>query len=110
MAFKLDYMDLFGIAVERMAWAADNSDDPLLRSVAAIRRSATFLNADAWDGGMELLGRAVRDLDEGPDADQAALSVLGTIHLRSAVIARLLDIHRRTPEQLRGMAGRMGLS
>jgi hypothetical protein len=25
-------------------------------------------------------------------------------------VARLLDIHRRTPEQLRGMAGRMGLS
>jgi transcriptional regulator with XRE-family HTH domain len=87
MAFKLGYMDLFGIAVERMAWAADNSDDPLLRSVAAIRRSATFLNAGAWDGGMRLLGRAARDLDEAPDADQATLSVLGTIHLRSAVIA-----------------------
>jgi hypothetical protein len=40
MAYKLGYMDLFALAVERMAWAASHSDDPLLRPVAAMRRTA----------------------------------------------------------------------
>ena len=87
MAFKLGYMDLFAVAVERMAWAADNSDDPLLRLVAAIRRSSVFLAAGAWEGGTRLLQRAEREVSDGPAADRATLSVLGTVHLRSAVMA-----------------------
>jgi hypothetical protein len=43
MAYKLGYMDLFALAVERMSWAASQADDPLLVPVAAIRRSSAFL-------------------------------------------------------------------
>ena len=42
MAYKLGYMDLFALAVERVAWAAAQADDPLLRPVAAMRRSSVF--------------------------------------------------------------------
>jgi transcriptional regulator with XRE-family HTH domain/tetratricopeptide (TPR) repeat protein len=87
MACKLGYMDLFALAVERMAWAAGQSDDPLLRPVAAIRRSAAFLTTGAWDGGRQLLDRAAREVTAGSATDQAALSVLGTAHLRSAIMA-----------------------
>src|ERR1019366_10728549 len=88
MAYKLGYLDLFALAVERMSWAAEQADDPLLRSVAAIRRSSAFLETGAWDGGARLLERAGRDVSAGsmPD-DQAALSVLGTVHLRAPIIA-----------------------
>ena len=86
MAYKLGYMDLFALAVERMAWAAGQSDDPLLRPVAAMRRSSVFLAAGGRDGGIILLARADHDIDQG-QGDDATLSVYGTMHLRSAVLA-----------------------
>lgn len=86
MAYKLGYMDLFALAVERMSWAAGQADDPLLRPVAAIRRSSAFLATGAWDGGTQLLGRAGREVSDGLPEDQASLSVLGTVHLRTAIM------------------------
>jgi len=87
MAYKLGYMDLFAIAAERMAWAATQADDPLLRPVSAIRRSSAFLAAGAWYGGMRLLDRAGRDIEDGLSDQPGALSVLGTVHLRTAIMA-----------------------
>lgn len=86
MAYKLGYMDLFTLAVERMSWAAAQADDPLLRSIAAMRRSSVFLATGGWDGGMTLLARAGQEMrDSG--TDDASLSVVGTMHLRSAILA-----------------------
>lgn len=87
MAYKLGYMDLFALAVERMSWAANQSDDPLLRPVAAIRRSSAFLATGAWDGGLRLLYRAGREVEDNLSDQDAALSVLGTINLRAAIMA-----------------------
>jgi transcriptional regulator with XRE-family HTH domain len=88
MTYKLGYMDLFALAVERMSWAASQADDPLLGSVSAIRRSSAFLATGAWDGGIRLLDRARREVeDDRADNKPAALSVLGTIHLRTAIMA-----------------------
>jgi transcriptional regulator with XRE-family HTH domain len=89
MAYKLGYMDLFALAVERMSWAASQADDPLLGPVSAIRRSSAFLATGAWDGGMRLLDRAGREVEDGPADNAAALSVLGTIHLRTAIMAAM---------------------
>jgi len=86
MAYKLGYMDLFTLAVERMAWAAAQADDPLLRPVAAMRRSSVFLATGGWDGGMALLARAGREM-AGSTPDEASLSVTGTLYLRSAILA-----------------------
>ena len=87
MAYKLGYMDLFAVAVERMSWAAGQADDPLLRPVAAIRRSAAFLAVGAWDGGLRLLDRAGREIEDNLADRPGALSVLGTVHLRTAIMA-----------------------
>jgi hypothetical protein len=54
--------------------------------VAAIRRSSAFLATGAWDGGAQLLERAGRDASDGPHDDQASLAVLGTVHLRIAIM------------------------
>jgi transcriptional regulator with XRE-family HTH domain len=86
MAYKLGYMDLFTLAVERMAWAAGQADDPLLRPIAAMRRSSVFLATGGWDGGMALLARAGREMGASSD-DDASLSVVGTMHLRAAILA-----------------------
>ena len=87
MAYKLGYMDLFAIAAERMAWAANQADDPLLRPVSAIRRSSAFMAAGAWYGGMRLLDRAGREIEDGLSDQPGALSVLGAVHLRTAIMA-----------------------
>lgn len=87
MTCKLGYMDLFALAVERMSWAASQAGDPLLGPVSAIRRSSAFLAAGAWDGGMRLLDRAGREVEDSRADKPAALSVLGTIHLRTAIMA-----------------------
>ncbi len=87
MAYKLGYLDLFALAVERMSWAASQADDPLLGPVAAIRRSSAFLATGAWDGGMRLLDRAARQIEDDLSDQPAALSVLGTIQLRTAIMA-----------------------
>jgi transcriptional regulator with XRE-family HTH domain len=87
MAYKLGYMDLFALAVERMSWAANQADDPMLRPIATIRRSSAFLATGAWDGGIRLLDRARREIEEDPPEHSAARSVLGTVHLRIAILA-----------------------
>jgi transcriptional regulator with XRE-family HTH domain len=111
MAYKLGYMDLFALAVERMAWAASQSDDPLLRPVAAMRRSSAFLATGAWDGGLRLLERAGRDLGDAEPGDPATLSVLGTVHLRAAVMAARGGMASPAWEHAgyaRSVAGRVG--
>ena len=100
MAYKLGYMDLFALAVERMSWAAERADDPLLRPVAALRRSSAFLATGAWDGGMALLDRAGRGLERGRSDDPGTLSVLGTVHLRAAIMAARANRARPAWERL----------
>ncbi len=86
MAYKLGYMDLFALAVERVSWAAAQSDDLLLKPVAAMRRSSVFLATGAWDGGMSLLARASREMNGAAKGD-AGLSIAGTIRLRASILA-----------------------
>ena len=87
MAYKLGYLDLFALAVERMAWAASQADDRMLGPVAAIRRSAAFLATGAWDGGIRLLDRAGREIEDDLPDHPAGPAVLGTINLRTAIMA-----------------------
>ncbi|MDH2429302.1 helix-turn-helix transcriptional regulator [Sphaerisporangium sp. TRM90804] len=87
MAYKLGYLDLFHIAVERMAWAAGRSDDPLLPPVADVRRSMAFVASGAYGGGLTLLSRTRESLEADLSDDQAVLSVYGTLHLRAAILA-----------------------
>lgn len=87
MAYKLGYLDLFHIAVERMAWAAGQSDDPLLPSVAVARRSMAFMTSGAYSGGLDLLDRTRRKMAGELSDDGDVLSVYGTVHLRAAILA-----------------------
>jgi transcriptional regulator with XRE-family HTH domain len=88
MAYKLGYLDLFHVAVQRMAWAAQQADDPLLQPVSEIRRSMAFMATAAWDGGLRLLSRTSRRLERGPENDRArTASVYGTVQLRAAILA-----------------------
>ncbi|GGK72717.1 hypothetical protein Sme01_07790 [Sphaerisporangium melleum] len=86
MAYKLGYLDLATIAIDRMAWAAARADDPLLPAVADLRRSLMFMTSGAYDGGLALLSRTKTTLPELSD-EPGLLSVYGTVHLRAAILA-----------------------
>ncbi|QFY06152.1 helix-turn-helix domain-containing protein [Nonomuraea phyllanthi] len=87
MAYKLGYLDLFHLAVERVAWAASHAEDPLLGPVTDTRRSMAFLATGAWDGGLKLLDRTSMHMEAGLRDNSAMLSVYGTVHLRAAIMA-----------------------
>jgi hypothetical protein len=88
MAYKLGYMDLFHVAVQRMAWAAEHADDPLLLPVSDVRRSMAFMATAAWDGGLRLLARTSQQLEPGLGMDGTRIvSIYGTVQLRAAILA-----------------------
>lgn len=110
MAYKLGYLDLFALAVERVSWAAAQSDDPFLKPVAAMRRSSVFLATGAWDGGMSVLARASREMN-GTVKGDAGLCIAGTIHLRASILAARGAMPGPAWENIRlaeEVAGRLG--
>ncbi len=85
---KIGEADLAWIAAERAMYAADQADDPLVLASAARSGTHALLSVGRYDDALELgiaasewLGARIRDTD--PDA----LSLLGMLHLRSAVAA-----------------------
>ncbi|MEU4541988.1 helix-turn-helix domain-containing protein [Nonomuraea dietziae] len=88
MVYKLGYLDLFHVAVQRMTWAAEHADDAMLKPVSDVRRSMAFMATGAWDGGLRLLDRTSRRLEDGQrTGNSTALSVYGTVQLRAAILA-----------------------
>lgn len=87
MAYKLGYLDLAHMAVERVGWAAAHTDDPLMPAVAEIRRSMSFLSAGEFAGGQRVMEREAGRLQPDLNGDQPGLAVYGTMHLRAAVLA-----------------------
>jgi transcriptional regulator with XRE-family HTH domain len=86
LAHQLGYGDLRALTLERIEWAARRCGDPLRVARTEWSRGASLLGAGAYDQGLSLMERTRRGLDAGP-MDEAARSVYGSLHLRSAVLA-----------------------
>lgn len=81
----LGYNDVYVLAVERVGWAAERAADPLWIGAARWGRAGTLMRDGAHTQGLRLLDAA---RDELPDHDSDdALAVLGSLHLRSALLA-----------------------
>ncbi len=88
LASQLGYLDLRALVIERIEQAARLSGDPLRVARTQWSRGASLLGAGAYEQGLALMDRTRAEL--GQDAGQmneAQCSVLGSLHLRSAVIA-----------------------
>jgi transcriptional regulator with XRE-family HTH domain len=84
-AYKLGYLDLSLLAVERFAWLSERSRDPLMPAVAKYLRANSCFATGAYDVGLRLMDRTRDDL---PDtASTEGLAVLGSLHLRSGILA-----------------------
>ncbi|WNI19956.1 helix-turn-helix domain-containing protein [Actinacidiphila sp. ITFR-21] len=86
-AHKLGFLDLSLISLDRMQSAAAQSSDPYLQAVVTHYRSDYFLHHGAYDVGLRGI-RAMERLLEEPArrGDTRALSALGTMHLKAAVL------------------------
>ncbi|TDD87134.1 helix-turn-helix domain-containing protein [Actinomadura rubrisoli] len=88
IAYALGYFDLRSLAMERVAWAAQASADPLRTARTQWQRSTLFLASASYDKGAMLLDRVRRDIGEDiARMDAPTLSVYGATHLRSAIFA-----------------------
>lgn len=80
VAGRFRQADLAAIASERHVQLAPRTGDPSRVTISAFHRSSRHLQRGDFDGGLRLLERAQRDVDErSPVAAQ--------VHLRSAVLA-----------------------
>jgi transcriptional regulator with XRE-family HTH domain len=103
---KIGESDLAWIAAERAMHAADQADDPLVLASAARSGTHALLSVGRYDDAMQLGATAAQWLasqvrNSGPEA----LSLLGMLHLRSAVAAArhqdrgaVVDLLRRATE------------
>jgi transcriptional regulator with XRE-family HTH domain len=88
IAYTLGYFDLRNLAMDRVAWAAQQSQDPLRVARTQWQRATLFLASASYGKGLMLLERIRRDVGEDPGTlSPAGLSVYGAAHLRSAIFA-----------------------
>jgi transcriptional regulator with XRE-family HTH domain len=87
VAHKLGYTDLSITASERMEWAAEKSGDQLLLATVHYVRAATLARIGAGGQAMQLLVRAMSEIDPLVEEDETAAAVYSTLHMRAGVIA-----------------------
>ncbi|MFI6174379.1 helix-turn-helix domain-containing protein [Nonomuraea sp. NPDC051191] len=87
VAYRLGYVDLTSVAVDRAAQAARETDNPELLAYAAEERSQVFFASTAYRAGLAYLDRAHREYDSLISTREAGLAITGSMHLRSAILA-----------------------
>lgn len=112
LAHQLGYMDLRALVIDRIEQAARMSQDPLRVARTQWSRGASLLGAGAYEQGLVLMERTRAGLagDMGR-MDDAARSVFGSLHLRSAVLAARAgrradsDAHLAEAREVAGLVG-----
>lgn len=88
IANLLGYLDLRSQVVERTKWASEQSDDALRLHRVQWQRSASLMSVGAYGQALTLMEQVRSDLGDDISAmDGPTLSVYGSTHLRSAILA-----------------------
>lgn len=88
IANLLGYLDLRSQVVDRIKWASERCGDPLRPQRVRWQRTATLMSVGAYGPALGLMDQVRRDLgDDLARLDGPALSVYGSTHLRSAILA-----------------------
>ncbi|GAA4104368.1 helix-turn-helix domain-containing protein [Actinomadura miaoliensis] len=88
LAHKIGYLDLRSAALDRVERESHLSRDPLLVARTKWSRGVSLLAVSAYGQGLRLMDRTRRDLGDDPGRmEPAAISVYGSLHLRSSVLA-----------------------
>ncbi|TVT43833.1 helix-turn-helix transcriptional regulator [Amycolatopsis rhizosphaerae] len=85
-AYKLGYIDLASLAVDRYEWAAERSGDELAVLVGDYQRAGEMIGAADWNGALRLLEQSrARIADQISSNDAPTLAVWGSLHLKSGL-------------------------
>jgi transcriptional regulator with XRE-family HTH domain len=88
IAHTLGLLDVRALALDRIGWASVNSQDPLRIARTQWSRGASLLAAASYGQGLVLMERTRRHVGESiGQMDDATRSVVGSLHLRSAILA-----------------------
>lgn len=87
-AYKLGYIDLASLAVDRYEWAAAQSGDELAVLVGDYQRAGEMICAADWTSALRLLeGSRSRIEDQIGKGDLPTLATWGNLHLKSGLAA-----------------------
>lgn len=114
IVYKSGHSEISPTAVERIAWAADRSGDPLMVATAKYVRAQGFfdLAATATGQGLHVITRAAEPLEARLSTDPQAASVYGSLHARAAVLAakggkqHLATAHLAIAREAAGLVGK----
>jgi transcriptional regulator with XRE-family HTH domain len=88
IASLLGYLDLRSQVVERIRWASERCDDPLRLQRVRWQRTTSLMSVGAYPQAQTLMDEIRHDLgDNLTNMDGPTLSVYGSAHLRSAILA-----------------------
>lgn len=88
IANLLGYLDLRGQIVDRIKWASEQSGDHLRVQRVRWQRTASLMAVGAYAQALTLMQQSRDDLGDNLSAmDAPTLSVYGSTHLRSAILA-----------------------
>lgn len=87
VTYQSGYEDLSTIVEDRIAWIAAESGDPVLKAFASWVRTTSLMRLGAYDAGLQILDQAIDAVDPRTQDDPAALRMVGSLHLRSAILA-----------------------
>lgn len=88
LAQKLGYADLAALAVDRLAWAARESADPLWTATSQFQRAALLTAGGDWTAALNFLERCRSDIEPRLDVGRRSdLIAWGGLHLQSGLAA-----------------------
>lgn len=104
VAYRLGYVDLTSVAVDRATQAAHETENPELLAYVAEERSQVFFASVAYRAGLTFLDQAHRKFDSLLSGSEPGLAVVGSMHLRSAILAARMHPRRTDAWEHLGLA------
>jgi transcriptional regulator with XRE-family HTH domain len=91
IAYRLGYVDLVSVAVDRATRLANETQRPELVAFAAEERCQVFFASAAFATGLRFIDRAHQTFDDLIGGSEEGLAISGSMHLRSAIMAARLE-------------------
>ena len=82
----MGFIDLAGIALDRLEWAAQRASDPILGGMRQYLRALAYLRASDYRTGKRLISLGMSTLDQAEPGRERDV-VTGQMHLGAAVLA-----------------------
>ncbi|GGM57774.1 transcriptional regulator [Longimycelium tulufanense] len=85
LTYRFGFLPLAALAIDRAETAAERAADPRMIPHALVHRGLLLMSYASYDSARDMIREAMRTLEDVP-RDEGALAVLGSAHLRGAII------------------------